>query len=92
MTDDRVLLEVQMRDDFGCVDCGVTTTGVHHIVPRSACGKNARDLYWRAENMIVLCGRCHNDAHNPEARARHLRWLVEMYGYTYEDQWLAGLQ
>ncbi len=79
---------VMERDGEKCFDCGIATTEQHHILPRSSAGRKAKHLIWRVENMIVLCGRCHrdHDAHNPVTRARHLRKLVELYGYVYEDQ------
>jgi len=48
--------EVLKRDNYRCVNCGMTgkELHVHHVVPRSEGGTN--DL----SNLVTLCSRCHS--------------------------------
>ena len=78
--------EVLERDNWRCIQCGVKTSEVHHVISR---GRKGAD---RVENMVTLCGRCHRErpgrsgAHSHEARKRHLRYLRDRFGYKYEDR------
>jgi len=54
-------LKQQCRDLYHekCVICSRSSRIVHEIIPRSS-GKIAINL----ENMVVLCGMCHDWAHS----------------------------
>jgi hypothetical protein len=56
---DKVYGEVRSRDGGRCRVCGSTNlVQVHHIQFRSKGGGN------EPENLIALCGDCHDGAHN----------------------------
>lgn len=46
------------RDNGICQNCGKAGEHSHHVVYRSLGGKNC------ANNMILLCFRCHDQEHN----------------------------
>lgn len=49
--------EIYERDEGQCVICGSPGAHIHHIVFRSQGGKDA------ADNLVTLCGSCHEKAH-----------------------------
>lgn len=48
---------VYERDGGACVLCGAHGAHIHHVVFRSQGGKDA------ADNLVTLCGGCHERAH-----------------------------
>lgn len=49
--------EIYERDGGQCVLCGGAGAHIHHIVFRSQGGKDEPD------NLVTLCGSCHEKAH-----------------------------
>jgi 5-methylcytosine-specific restriction endonuclease McrA len=60
------------RDDYRCRGCGtIRNLELHHLQYRSHGGKDA------ADNLVVLCRRCHNRMHRVWKWAEQLRgWLT----------------
>ena len=48
---------VKKSSGFRCAWCGCYLTERHHIIPFSEDGPSTED------NLILLCGSCHTDAH-----------------------------
>jgi hypothetical protein len=59
--------EVLQRDSWRCQSCGgMRDLQVHHIQPRGRLGDDS------ADNLIALCGKCHQDAHRKGHVSRNL--------------------
>jgi hypothetical protein len=57
-------------DDFvPCEHCGGRAVDIHHIIYKSQGGQNV------VENLIALCRKCHDMAHNSELTASDLNLL-----------------
>ena len=54
--------KVYERDGGQCVLCGGAGAHIHHIIFRSQGGKD------EAENLVTLCGSCHENARSEEQR------------------------
>jgi ATP-dependent DNA helicase RecQ len=67
---------VLFRDNYQCVECGIKcgagTADVHHLLPRSAGGRD------EPSNLVTLCDGCHA-AHHPKLAGRLARRVMEMW-------------
>lgn len=54
--------EAYLRENMWCVDCmrGGRYTGAHHV-HHIAKLRERPDLKYKAENLMALCERCHNE-------------------------------
>jgi ATP-dependent DNA helicase RecQ len=72
---------VLVRDNHRCVECGTSCrdadADVHHLLPRSAGGKD------EPSNLVTLCDGCHA-AHHPKLAGRLARRVLERWAV-----WLA---
>ena len=84
-TDPIVRREVIERDKGACVDCKHAADHIHHVIPRSMLPGRLIEKRDHPRNLACLCWRCHSKAATKEARARHLRYLRERWGYEYSD-------
>ena len=83
---------VRDRDEEMCIDCGHAADQVHHIIPKSAFGKNTKQRCERVENMACICWVCHGQAAG--RKREHLELLRERHGYDYgvlEQPWIGVL-
>ena len=83
--------QVVERDQELCQDCGRPTGPPHHIIPKSMLPGRLKPLRDQPKNLICLCLSCHNQAHTKAARRRHLTFLRETHGYTYDTQPFVGV-
>ena len=49
-----------------CEICGAISVDIHHIVPRSKFGSKTKELQDDFSNLIALCRKCHEKAHNEQ--------------------------
>lgn len=84
--------QVLERDGSLCADCGRYSMEAHHIVKRGYFGKRGERKTWAMRNMVCLCPEHHKPfAHTKAARKRHLEYLRERYGYSYDDDPWRGM-
>jgi HNH endonuclease len=57
----RLRDQVLARDRYRCRECGAPARDVHHVLPRSAGGRD------EAANLRSLCRRCHAARHSPDS-------------------------
>lgn len=53
-----------IADVILCEVCGVVSSQIHHVVPRSKFGKKRKDEQDHWTNLIALCFLCHDAVHN----------------------------
>lgn len=51
-----------------CERCGLKSTDLHHVEPRSSFGSKRKSEQDAPENLIALCRHCHDMAHGVYAR------------------------
>jgi ATP-dependent DNA helicase RecQ len=72
----KVRESVLLRDNHRCVECGIwcrdSDADVHHLLPRSAGGKD------EPSNLVTLCDGCHA-AHHPKLAGRLARRVLERW-------------
>lgn len=54
----------KIAEDCFCEVCGVMANDIHHIIPRSKFGTKTKHLQDDVSNLIALCRKHHEDAHN----------------------------
>ena len=73
--------QVVERDGAACVDCGRAADQIHHVIPKSAFGKNTKHRCECVENMVCICWVCHGQ--DAGRKREHLELLRERHGYEY---------
>jgi ATP-dependent DNA helicase RecQ len=72
----KVRENVLLRDNHRCVECGIwcrdADADVHHLLPRSAGGKD------EPSNLVTLCDGCHA-AHHPKLAGGLARRVMEQW-------------
>jgi len=87
---ERNYYRVLRRDKNSCVLCGVHDVHVHEIIPRSKFGQRRKHICFSEKNMVTLCVKHHEVAHNRKMRTELLGLLSDRYGYTYEEEEFLG--
>lgn len=57
-------LGYDLGDIILCEVCGAIAVDIHHIIPRSKFGKKTKELQDHYTNLIALCRKCHEKAHD----------------------------
>ena len=65
-----VRMEVRLRAGGWCERCGAQGHHLHHRRPRSRGGADT------ADNLVLLCWRCHAWVHDHPAQAKAEGWLA----------------
>jgi len=58
-----------IADFIPCENCGCKSVDIHHLIFKSQGGKDS------ADNLIALCRKCHEKAHNSKEFNNHLKEL-----------------
>lgn len=90
---EKIYEQVRILDSNRCIRCGsYEGVQVHHIIPRSKCGKHTLD------NLMCLCHNCHMGIHdgkvnmyellNRLSRLKSFRWneALGYYKVIYEKR------
>ena len=70
------------QDVILCEACGRKAVDIHHIIFRSHGGND--DI----NNLIALCRKCHNMAHNNELTSGELILIHNSFLLGYRKQWI----
>lgn len=63
-------------DWIKCQNCPKTSVDIHHIHYRSHFGKKKKNEQDHWTNLIALCRKCHDMAHNEEISKESLKAII----------------
>ena len=70
------------QDFVPCEHCGSKSVDIHHIDPKGMGGSKTKDY---VENLIALCRKCHDMAHNEELTKGDLMLLHRRKGASTKE-------
>lgn len=60
-------------DFIKCENCSCAAVDIHHIKPRSSFGSKRKEEQDHVSNLIALCRKCHDMAHDNKLTKEYLQ-------------------